>query len=361
MSKEKKNPFLKILKTLLFLLIISVILFTVLLVFFLVTDYNPADKESIAVIGTAEKEISTGETFKIVTWNVGHCTFGDNADFFTEGGKSVTPSSKKRTEENLDSIVSFIKSENPSIVFLQETDVSSDLSHRINEAESFRDTFDGFSSTFAYNFKVAFLPYPIPPLGKTASGIMTLSEFKIENAERIQLPIPFKWPVSMISSKKCLSVSRLPVKGADKELVLVNLQLEAYDSDEDEISQTLALKDFLEEEYAEGNYVIAGGDFNQVFSSKYTKTNKLPVSKGRSREIDVSAFNDGCQFLTDESVPSCRSLDRPFEGADPDEFGYYLSDGYIVSENVKVASVITKDLKFINSAHNPVILEFILD
>jgi len=45
--------------------------------------------------------------------------------------------------------------------------------------------------------------------------------------------------------------------------VLVNLHLEAYDSGEGKIAQTKLLVEFLEQEYAKGNYVIAGGDFNQ--------------------------------------------------------------------------------------------------
>ena len=44
--------------------------------------------------------------------------------------------------------------------------------------------------------------------------------------------------------------------------MLVNLHLEAYDDGEGTDAQTAALKSFLEQEYAKGNYVIAGGDYN---------------------------------------------------------------------------------------------------
>ena len=53
--------------------------------------------------------------------------------------------------------------------------------------------------------------------------------------------------------------------GSDREPVLVNLHLEAYDDGEGKIAQTNQLRDYIEDEYAKGNYVIAGGDFNQVF------------------------------------------------------------------------------------------------
>lgn len=47
--------------------------------------------------------------------------------------------------------------------------------------------------------------------------------------------------------------------------MLVNLHLEAYDDGEGKIAQTKQLREFIQSEYEKGNYVIAGGDLNQVF------------------------------------------------------------------------------------------------
>ena len=57
----------------------------------------------------------------------------------------------------------------------------------------------------------------------------------------------------------------MPLEGTDKELVLINFHLEAYDSGEGKIAQSKMLAEKLESEYQQGNYVIAGGDFNQTF------------------------------------------------------------------------------------------------
>ena len=97
-EKKKKNPILKILKVILILVLIVVLLFAGLLVFLSVTEYKPADRETITVCGTAEKEIPTGKTVKIISWNVGYCALGDNADFFMDGGKMVNTASKERVE-----------------------------------------------------------------------------------------------------------------------------------------------------------------------------------------------------------------------------------------------------------------------
>ena len=68
--------------------------------------------------------------------------------------------------------------------------------------------------------------------------------------------------------------------------------------------------DYMQTEYDKGNYVIAGGDFNQTFSnvdlSKYPKMNdwECPV-------IDVNEYPD-FKFNMDDTVPTCRSLYKTY-------------------------------------------------
>ena len=120
------------------------------------------------------------------------------------------------------------------------------------------------------------------------------------------------------------------------------------------------LKEILDEEAAAGNYVIAGGDFNQTFSN--TDISAYPVQDGMwaPGRIDTAEIGDGWQCLMDSSVPSCRSLDKPYQGADPENFQYYVIDGFIVSSNVQVRSCETKDMGFVCTDHNPVLLECVL-
>ena len=119
-------------------------------------------------------------------------------------------------------------------------------------------------------------------------------------------------------------------------------------------AQTQLLAKILSDEAEKGNYVIAGGDFNQVFSN--SDQDAFPVHDGywAPGEVDVSAF-PGFTALQDSSVPSCRSLDRPLDTTD-ENFQYYLIDGFIVSDNLQINSIRTEDLGFKNSDHNPVTL-----
>ncbi len=332
-----------------------------------VLEFRPADREDIQVreSSSAGKELSSGDSFRIATWNIGYGALGDNADFFMDGGTMVNTADKARAEENLTGIADILSDIDADILFLQEIDTDSTRSHHIDQPahlmadQRIRACSTG-SSAFAYNFRTAFVPYPIPPIGKVDSGILTASVYPISQATRIQLPCPFKWPIRIANLKRCLLVSRLPIKDSDKELVLINLHLEAYDNGEGKIAQAAMMTDLLREEAATGNYIIAGGDFNQTFTSVDRSGYPEFPDKWHCGTYDVSSLTSGFSFEMDNRIPSCRSLDQPYSDApdkDPAHFQYYLIDGFIVSENLTVSSVETQDDHFRYADHNPVVME----
>ena len=160
--------------------------------------------------------------------------------------------------------------------------------------------------------------------------------------------------------KRCLLVSYLPIEGSDKQLVLVNLHLEAYDDGEGKIAQTNQLMGFLEEEYKKGNYVIAGGDFNQVFPGGLDAYPNEHPENWLPGLLEESSLPEGFSFVYDLSVPSCRLLNQPYDSSDTANTQYYSIDGLIVSPNVTVKTAETLDLGFENSDHNPVRMTFTL-
>ena len=324
--------------------------------FLSLTEYKPQERETIPVTGNAADSPSEGESFTVAAWNIGYGALGDNADFFMDGGSMVKTADKARVEQNISGILDEIETMKPDILFLQEVDVSSMRSEMVDEYVRFWKQLDEYDGSFANNFKVAFLPYPFPPIGKVDSGIATFSSFIVSSSVRVQLPVPFTWPMRMANLKRCLLVSRVPISGSDRELVLVNLHLEAYDNGEGKREQTKMLAALLAAESAKGNYVIAGGDFNQIFST--TDGSAFPVQAGNwaANDIDVTQFKGDWQFLMDEEVPSCRSLCKPYADADKDTFQYYVIDGFIVSGNLKVETFAAQDLGFVSSDHNPLLL-----
>ena len=172
---------------------------------------------------------------------------------------------------------------------------------------------------------------------------------------------PFSWPVSTANLKRCLLVSYLPIEGSDKQLVLVNLHLEAYDDGEGKIAQTKQLREFIQSEYEKGNYVIAGGDFNQVFPGSldvYPNTHPENWEPGILAEDTAP---DGWTLAYDMSVPSCRLLNQPYDASDTENTQHYVIDGLILSPNVQLKTVETVDAGFENSDHNPVLVTVVLE
>jgi len=326
------------------------------LLFLTIVEYRPKQTENLEVRGNATKTLKVGEDVNVLTWNIGYGSLGDYADFFMDGGTMVDTSTEDQVVENTKAVAQELKSLDADIVLLQEVDEKSKRSHAVDEKATLEQAMDDYMTSFAYNFKAIYVPYPWPPMGQVNSGIMTFTKYEVTDATREKLPCPFGWPLRIANLKRCLLVSRIPVEGTDKELVLINLHLEAYDDGEGKIEQTKQLKNLIESEVEAGNYVIAGGDFNQVFSN--VDTSAYPVISEdlwQPGEIDVNEFS-GATFYTDNLAPTCRSLDRVYEGANDSEFQFYMIDGFIVSNNVNVNSVTTCDLKFENSDHNPVLL-----
>ncbi len=351
-SKKQRKWWQRLLRWILFVVIAVVAAFLILLLVLSIREYRPEDREELAAGGAGSAVLAEGDSLEIVTWNIGYGALGDNADFFMDGGSSVVTADAARVTENMSNMIAELDRLDADVVFCQEVDVNSRRSSHINEAKLLEAALGGRQNIFAYNYVVDFVPYPLPPIGKVSAGIETFSKYDTAGSERIQLPCPFSWPVRLGNLKRCLIITRIPLEDSGKELVLINLHLEAYDSGEGKIAQTKMLKEYMDAEAAAGNYVIVGGDFNQTFSG-YAEFYPGDPDLWLPGVIEEEDF-PGWTFALDPETPTCRSLKEAYAGADPETFQYYLIDGFIVSENVEIEEVETVDMGFVSTDHNPV-------
>ena len=351
----------RILKAAVRVILALVLLIVIALGVLSAAEYRPADTETVIPDHPAAAVLRTGSPLTIVSWNCGYGALGDNADFFMDGGTSVYTAGRERVTSNLEGIRDVLLDLSPDLLILQEVDVNSSRSYGTDERTLLREAMPGACESFAYNFNALYVPYPLPPIGHVESGLFTLTSAEASSAERISLPCPFSWPVRLVNLKRCLLVSRFPVEGTDRELVLINLHLEAYDNGEGKEAQTRQLVSLMQAEYAKGNYVIAGGDFNQCFGGIDRSNYPLYEGMWQPGEISADAFGSDFTLLMDNRVPSCRSLDRAYAGAGDEDFQFYLIDGFIVSANVKADSAQTLDYRFTFTDHNPVRMTFTLE
>ena len=335
----------KALKTIGIVLLAVVILAGGLIGYLTITEFRPASVQDAAqTAGQTSATLRAGESIRVLTFNTGYAGLDKSQDFFMDGGSGVSPTGgRAKVEENLAGILAAIQEANAQIVLLQEVDQSSVRTNRIDETAYYQQN-TGLNAAYAVNYQCGFVPFPLPPIGAVKSGVLTLSAYQPAQAQRQSLPVPFKWPIRVANLKRCLLVERIPVADNGRELVLINLHLEAYDDG-----------DFIHQEYEKGNYVIAGGDFNQTFEGvqRFGGSWEGKWTPGVFTEDELP---QGVRLVYDPSLPTCRSLDQAYTG-DRDNHVFYLIDGFLVTDNVQVEDVHTVDLDFAYSDHNPMLMQ----
>lgn len=335
------------------ILAVVVIAFVFLVIILSVREYRPQEKESVKLSHNRGQKVFKDQEISILTWNIGYGALSETEDFFMDGGEKVRPDNKELVWKNIEAMKKVIKESRSQVVFLQEVDHNSKRSYYINEVKAFSNGWGG-STGYARNFLCDYIPYPLPTIGKVDAGLLTLNQFQADQAERISLPTPFSWPVRICQLKRCLFLERVPIEGSNRQVVFVNLHLEAYDDGSGKEAQTKLLAQILEKEYEAGNYVIAGGDFNQTFEQ--VDEDKYPVwdkDNFQAGKVEENLFGEEWQFAVDDSLPTCRLLNGPYDRSDK-KTQFYVIDGFILSPNVKLEYVKTLDEDFKNSDHNPV-------
>ena len=314
------------------------------ILYLFVTDYRPQDEEEVVLEGSGSRAIAPGDALSVLTFNIGYGGLDADTDFFMDGGSAVLATSKEKVESNISGVGDILTRENTDVVFLRAVGLDSKRSWTVH-------------------YRGRYIPSPWPMMGKVEGGLVTYNALAAENtAVRKALPGSFSWPVSMCQLKRCLLVERVPLEGTEQELVLVNLHLEAYDSDGGgKKAQTKVLYELLQREYEKGNYVIAGGDFNQTFDTVPEDLYPLKFTDhfmpGR---IDTSVLGEGWTFANDVSAPTSRLLNEPYD-PDSENTQYYMLDGFILSPNVTLTAVKTLDEGFAYTDHNPVRVDVVLD
>lgn len=309
--------------------------------------------------------VQTGTQCTAVTYNVGFGAYSPEFSFFLDtgvmddgtevAGTHGKALSKEDVEKNVEGSLSFVQGENADFVLLQEVDEDSDRNYHVDMRSAFSLT--EYAQIYAVNFHSANLLYPFHDAhGKSNSGIYTLSKFSVEQSHRRSLPLATDLS-KFFDLDRCISITRLPVDGEEREFVLINLHLSAYDEGGTiRALQMDLLKHILQEEREAGNYVVAGGDFNHLLAeTDFPDKQQTPSWIARFPE---DGLPNGFSVCCATNAPTCRGADLPYEKG----VNYTcVIDGFILSDNVTVNSVQTCDLDFAFSDHNPVKLIFTLN
>lgn len=331
--------------------------------------YRIEDHAVLEVENNGENVLKTGDTYSVVTYNIGFGAYGPDYSFFMDTGemKDGTKTSGKygkamsleSVETHTEGALGVIEDLDADFYLLQEVDVDADRSYHVNQKDFIKTAMAGYASVFANNFHSAYLFYPFnDPHGAVQAGLLNFSRYQISEAERRSYPVDNSFITKFTDLDRCFAQMHLPVEGG-RELVLINSHMSAYDEGGTiRVQQLELLNSVMSEEYAKGNYVIVGGDFNhamgEAVAEGFPSEQKFPAWVAVLTEDDLA---DGVRIVRAENeleVPTCRGADIVYtKGVNYTT----VVDGFLVTDNVR-ATAENVDTDFAYSDHNPVKLQF---
>lgn len=266
----------RLLRYTLLLVILGVVLFGVLL--FSLT-WRPDARETLPVsCGTTAPTLVPGQALKVMTWNVQFLA-GKRYVFWNDlaQGDDETPTAEDMAF-SLDEVARVIRDEQPDVVLLQELDDGAKASEYQNQLKLLQERVADLypCSTSAFDWKADFVPEP-HIYGSVGRQLATLSRYRIEHAERLQLPVaPSNFISRQFQPKDALLAVKLPLSDGG-QLTVFNTHLQrASQADGNVPAQVAAVAKILDKYESQGLPWLIGGDFNLLPLGQYRR---LPVER----------------------------------------------------------------------------------
>jgi endonuclease/exonuclease/phosphatase family metal-dependent hydrolase len=293
--------------------------------------------------------------FTLLTWNIGYAGLGKEQDFFYDGGKKSMPEKEDflRYFDGIKNSLAMIDS--VDFILIQELDTYSKRTYFTDELKGISGLFPDWFWGYSMNWDCRYMPVPVGhPMGSVISGIFTMSRYRPDDATTFYFGTEFSWPQRLVMLKRCYMVLRYRLDSGH-DLVVINTHNSAFDANGELRRKELQmLHQFMLQEYKNGNYVVAGGDWNsnpRGFGDSLFSTGDPLMTIDPPIEAD---FLPGWEFVYDHEMPTNRSVEAAYEKG---KTKTTVIDFFVVSPNVKVDTVKTISLGFENSDHNPVVLK----
>jgi len=343
----------KVISILLFIPIFVGLALGIIILFAFLLDYKPEAEIEISTTQSPDT-LDVNKTYYALTWNVGYAGLSADMDFFYDDGSQVR-TSLEQTTNNFEFISNYLlRHDSIPFMFLQEVDHHSARSYRINQQDVLAGLFSDRWNGYAQNYDVFFVPTPVfKPYGKVEAGIMSLSPYKPKNAVRHAFPENYSGVKGLFMLDRCFMTMRYPLSNG-KQMVVINTHNSAYDDGSLREAQMEKLTGFMLAEYSKGNFVLAGGDWNQCppgFEPEYTTEVFDTVAMSFVPDTLLANWN----WAFDNRTPTNRRLYMPYEAGNT--FTTTI-DYFVTSPNISVKEVFTDSLAFKHSDHNPVFLGF---
>ena len=288
-----------------------------------------------------------GDTLDILDWNIGYGGLGAGSDFIADGGTHTFPPSRAAVRGNAAAIERFLTSQNDAdIVLIEELAHAGPVNYWVNVKAHVDRALGGRERIFFADFKTRLLPWPL----RMEHGQGIYARRAVASADLVALPAEDAG-IFGVRRRYASVVARLPIEGGGS-WTIASVHLAAFDKDA--LVRTRQLRELMawaEREYASGNHVVLGGDWNfQIAETNFPSTTEARFLFWLF-PFPQDALPAGWAIAADASIASVRTNERPYLA---DENYTTVIDGFIVSPNVTVESVRGFDLGFQHTDHQPV-------
>lgn len=317
-----------------------------LLVWFYYWGSSPQLSPNQYVINKSNPNSSSAasdSTFTVITYNIGYLSGMTN--------NVIANRSQEFLYQNLSLVIQAFKQLKPDIVAYQEIDFDGDRTYDINQSEKIAQL-----AGFAYQLEVVnwdktYVPFPYSwnpnhHFGRILSGQAIHSCFTTLTHDRLLLArpkLPFYQEAFYID--RLAQVVKLKIQ--DKEVMLINVHLEAFDAPT-RLKQAKVVMELFER-YAKYYPVILLGDFNSI----------APTERNRNNSDYEPVIDDLLKISSLKSAVAPENFGKEafftFPSEKPDkqiDYIFYTSDKIECLESRVVTEVKTA------SDHLPVLMKF---
>lgn len=294
-----------------------------------------------------------GREIGVVTWNIGYGALGADADLFTDGGKSLRTLSKGQIEGAAQAIADQLAQTGCDVICLQEVSEPGLLTRNIDVRGRIDHALAHYKRYYWADFKTVWLPRAL----RICHGMATYAAIGSDRCRVIELPDADTQMLGFIKKSYVGVLNRFPIADTDTSWVIINIHLPVFGVTPAARAAYLArLFDVATQEYEDGNLVVIGGDWNARLCPTAFPDQTDPKRLSDYADLSPDSLPKEWKICADPKAPTVRVLDREFA-----EGRTYTTifDGFVVSPNVRLATVDTLDLSFAHADHQPVVARFV--
>ncbi len=236
--------------------------------------------------------VNMPDTLKVMTWNVKFG--GGRIDFFFDCYGDRVVMTESEVIDNMKGLASKINQYKPDILFLQEIDMDSKRTAKVNQVQWILDNTYMNYGVYASQWKADFVPSD--GIGRINSGSCIMSKWEMTNAIRIGLPLMEEQIAIVRYFYLKRNILHAKMKVGDKEISLITTHLSAYSHDGTKKKQVDILVNLLDSLDKKNMQFLLGGDFNCLPPGSQ-KLKDFPDAGCTAEEFSADDYSEETDWL----------------------------------------------------------------